>query len=170
MGMIDLKAENGRKYFAVLENKFAGQRFSLPEVTNTGIVFRIIPGGRSKIFEIEQKSGNPVFNVSDMIGQMQHRVVFRKNFDSLNVLQNISGTFDVLKLASGILQVTVFNRDNMPLAERLCFVDNGEYRMKAEIRKDTVSFAARGKNVWQLTFADSVMVYFSFRLPILNMI
>ncbi len=161
MGMIDLKAESGRKYFAVLENKFAGQRFSLPEATNTGIVFRIIPGGRSKIFEIEQKSGNPVFNASYMIGQMQHRVVFRKNFDSLNVLENISGTFDVSKLASGILQVTVFNKDNMPLAERLCFVDNGEYRMKAEIRKDTVSFAARGKNVWQLTFADSVDGSFS---------
>jgi len=156
MGMFDLNPESGKKYFAVLENEYSVQRFPLPEAVNIGIVFRIIPSGKSKIYEIEQKPGNPAFNAAYMIGQMQHHVVFRKNFDSVNVKDNISGTFDVSKLSSGILQVTVFNKENIPLAERLCFVDNGEYRLNAEIRKDTVSFSSRASNVFHLAIADSV--------------
>lgn len=161
MGMFDITPEADTKYFAHLENNNAASTYPLPISVSNGIVFRVIPSGLSKIFEIEQSKENSLFQAAYMIGQMQNRVVFKKYFDSLNIKETISGTLDVSKLNSGILQITVFNKDNMPLAERLCFVDNGEYRIKASLQTDTVSFSPRGKNVFTLSIADSVAGSFS---------
>jgi hypothetical protein len=51
----------------------------------------------------------------------------------------------------------VFNKEGMPLAERLCFVNNNEYRQPVELLEDTVDFSARGRNRFRIAMPDTVM-------------
>jgi hypothetical protein len=159
MGMFDLTPGKGEKYFALIDDDSAMRQYYLPAHSPTGIVFRIIPSGKNKFFEILQLANDSLFRAAYMIGQMQHHIVFRKDFPSGQA--SITGTLDVSHLASGIMQVTVFNKFNMPLAERLCFVDNDEYRLQAELKTDTLSFTERGKNVFHLALKDTVVGSFS---------
>lgn len=160
MGMFDITPAAGTKYYASSRNiADPAVKYYLPDAGTNGIIFRIIPSGSSKFFEIIQPPADSLFTAAYMIGQLQHQVVFRNNFPAGK--SSITGTLDVSHLSSGILQVTVFNKFNMPLAERLCFIDNGEYRLKGNIKTDTLNFTARGKNVFHLQLSDTVVGSFS---------
>ena len=59
------------------------------------------------------------------------------------------------------MQVTVFNKDNIPLSERLAFVNNGEYIQEANLVADTINFSGKGKNYFHVSLKDTVTGFFS---------
>lgn len=159
MGYFDLTAGEQDRYFAVVGNGSASRRFPLPDATTRGVVFRIISNGPTKSFEILQREDNPDFRAAFMIGQQQHHPVFRKDFAPGD--RDLTGLIPQTGLASGILQVTVFNRQGLPLAERLTFVDNREYRLQAALDADTLDFSKRGRNHFSLRLSEPVSGSFS---------
>ncbi len=159
MGMFDIHPSSGGNYYAVLKNDNAEKRYFLPPVSDKGIVFRLLNIVNGIQFEIFQQKNDPVFQAAYMIGQMQHHSVFKQPLKQ--GLTELSGTIQTGNLSSGILHITVFNKDGMPLAERLSFVNNKEYIKTATLVADTVNFSARGKNYFSLAFPDSVTGSFS---------
>ena len=159
MGMFDLSPLSNEKYYAVLNDDSLAHKYYLPAQTDKGVVFKVISIGRKKYFELLQQIKDPSFKAAYMIGQMQHHLVFRRDFQPGR--EDITGIIDVSHLNSGILQVTIFNKDNIPLAERLTFVDNGEYIQKAELVADTINFSERGKNTFHVSLKDTVIGFFS---------
>ncbi|HMK27071.1 MAG TPA: hypothetical protein VK483_13660 [Chitinophagaceae bacterium] len=158
MGMFDMTPLPNAKYYAVIHDDATMHKYYLPEQTDKGIMFKVISTGKKKYFELLQPSG-PYFKAAYMIGQMQHHIVFRQDFPPGK--ENITGTIDISDLSSGILQVTVFNKDDIPLAERLTFVDNGEYIQHGELIADTIDFSERGKNTFHVSLKDTVLGFFS---------
>lgn len=161
MGMFDVTPIAGIKYYAIVKDDIQAREFPLPTVSDEGIVLRILQTGKKKFYEIEQQSNQESLRVAYMVGQMQNHVVFRNNFSTELNNGVINGPLDVSHLSSGILQITIFNKDNIPLAERLCFVNNGEYKIKANIVSDTLSFEERSRNVLRIAFKDTVVGSFS---------
>lgn len=159
MGYFDLKAEEKTRYYAVLKDDPSGNKYYLPSPTNKGIVLRVISVGKTKEFEILQRNDDPVFRAAYMIGQMQHHTVFKKMFRENK--DEMTGSIQTTNLSSGILQITVFNKDGLPLAERLTFVDNREYVQLGDITTDTLNFSARGRNHFTLSLKDTVGGSFS---------
>lgn len=151
MGMFELSPVAGEKYYA-----FSGaDRFALPDPQEKGIALTIIPHPQGSFFELHQKINDPAFTASYMIGQMQHHVVFRQEFKTRQ--ESLQGVINTKNLRSGILQVTFFNQSGMPLAERLCFVNNKEYMQPAELAEDTVDMSARGRNRFRIIMNDTIM-------------
>jgi hypothetical protein len=159
MGMFDLNPLSNEKYYAILHDDITGHKYYLPEQADKGIVFKIISTGGKKFFELLQPVNDPSFKAAYMIGQMQHHIVFRQDFPPGRT--EITGSIDVSHLSSGILQVTVFNKDNIPLSERLTFVENGEYIQRAELVADTINFSEKGKNIFHISLKDTVLGFFS---------
>jgi len=161
MGMFDITPISGVKYYAIIKDDARAKEFPLPSVADEGVVLRILQSGKNKFYEIEQRSNQEIRRAAYIVGQMQNHIVFKNNFSTEQNKTVINGPLDVSHLASGILQVTVFNKDNIPLAERLCFVNNGEYKIKADIEPDTLSFKERSRNVLRVAFKDTVVGSFS---------
>ena len=159
MGMFDINSKTGSRYYVQLNEDINHKKYYLPETSDKGIVLRVMPDPQGKYYEIFQKTGDPAFEAAYMIGQMQHHVVFKKDFTKLS--DWMTGLIDIKKLNSGILQVTVFNKDGIPLAERLSFIDNKDYIQPAELTEDTLSFSERGKNIFTLSLKDTVLGSFS---------
>jgi hypothetical protein len=159
MGFFDLATEDKNSYYAVLNDDPSGQKYPLPSLTTKGVVLRIISIGAAKQFEILQRAADPVFKAAYMIGQMQHHVVFKTAITQGK--DEMTGTIQTGKLSSGILHITVFNKDGLPLAERLTFIDNKEYVQAGDISVDTLDFADRGRNHFTLSLKDAVKGSFS---------
>lgn len=157
MGMFELTPVAGRTYYGMLSG--SSEKEPLPAALNKGVVITMMPHPQGSFFELKQKTGDPDFDAAYMIGQMQHHVVFRQSFRAGQAEQQ--GVINTKDLHSGILQVTVFNKNDMPLAERLCFVDNKEYRLQGTLREDTISFSPRARNVISLQIPGSVQGSFS---------
>lgn len=158
MGMFDLTPSSNEKY-VVTVNEDVTNKFSLPATVDKGIVLTVIPHPQGYYFEVQQRVGDPVFQAAYMIGQMQHHVVLKQNLKQDN--SSAQGVIDTKKLPSGIMQITVFNKDGMPLAERLCFVNNREYIQAAELITDTLNFSAKAKNKFSVVMKDTVKGSFS---------
>jgi len=162
LGMFDITPVVGEKYYALLNNDSYGIKYFLPEVIAKGLVFRLIPNTGGKDFELYQNGDDSLMRGEYMIGQMQHKPVFKLGLNKIK--NNINGFINTQQLKSGIMHITVFNKDDIPLAERICFVDNKEYIQPAELITDTLSFATRGKNSFTFSLPDTVAGSFSIAI------
>lgn len=156
MGMFELNPSSNEKYYVESDN---ASKFSLPEQTNKGIAITIIPHPQGSYFDLQQKTEDPAFMAAYMLGQMQHHIVFKQDFPPGK--PELHGVINTLNLNSGILQVTFFNKDGIPLAERLCFVNNKEYMQAASLDEDTLDFSARSKNHFSISIRDTAQANLS---------
>ena len=87
-----------------MNNDSYGIKYFLPEVVAKGLIFKIIPNARGKDFELYQNSDDLAMRGDYMIGQMQHKPVFRLG---LNKEKNdINGFINTQQLRSGIMHIT----------------------------------------------------------------
>ena len=158
MGKFGFTPNLNEKYYVVLNHE-PGVQNSLPQVTSDGITLQVkqAPGGIG--FNIQPTNNSTALTPAYMIGQMQHQVVFKHGFN--NVTNNITGQIPTSALPSGVLQITVFNKDGMPLAERLFFVNNNEYRLPAAFSTNIFNTSKRKLNDYFLQLSDSVTGNFS---------
>ena len=159
MGIIELTPMPGEKYVVMVDQDANATRFPLPESTKKGLGLSIIPHPQGYFFEVKQQGNDPSFRAAYMVGHMQHHTVFRQDFKNRN--DEIQGLINTQKLSSGILQVTFFNADHQPLAERICFVNNKEYLLTGKIVADTLDFSRRGKNKLSIQLQDTIRGNFS---------
>ncbi len=157
MGMFDITPASAGGYFATISGQPG--KYYLPAVVDKGIALAIIPHPQGSFFEIKQKGGDENFIAAYMIGQMQHHFVFRKNFTG-NIAE-MQGVINSTSLHSGIMQVTVFNKNGVPLAERLCFINNKENVQPATLSTDTLSFLAGGRNRFSILMKDTIQGHLS---------
>jgi len=159
MGMFELTPVSNQKYHVVIDGDAAAKKYYLPEQTEKGIALTVIPHPQGNFFEIKQRKNDPAFQVAYMIGQMQHHIVFKQEFKIGQ--EEIQGVINTQKLHSGILQITFFNTDDQPLAERLCFVNNKEYIQQGQLITDTINFNEKGRNRFSIQLKDTVQGSFS---------
>ncbi|WP_114789149.1 hypothetical protein U0035_06175 [Niabella yanshanensis] len=151
MGVFKLKPADGTTYQAV----WNGKAYPLPVASGKGIAIQV-ENTSSTVNYSYTSSGDESFTPSYIIGQMQHEVMFK-----LPVNNNQPGTINTSALHSGILQITFFNKDGMPLAERLVFVDNKEYIVNAVLNPQQINTKVRGKNHYSIDFNEPVNGNFS---------
>lgn len=152
MGYFDLPVTEGLSYYAVQDGQ-ENQKYPLPQQTKKGVVLRVFNVANGKQFEIQQTGADPDFKAAYMVGQMQHHIVFTKILQKEK--DEHTGTLQTANLLSGVMQITVFNDKHQPLAERLTFIDNKEYRVPATLLAETVNNNSRQKNNWSINFPTS---------------
>jgi hypothetical protein len=154
MGLFDVEPLAGEKYYVKLKNISPEKKYFLPDAMTKGIAISFLPQQDGVSFEIKQNPANTDFVAAYMIGQIQHHVVFKKEFaTSKDVLK---GNIKTTNLPSGIMQITVFNKADMPLAERLYFINNDEYTLQTDVKTDTLDFSAGGFNKFFINIKDTV--------------
>ena len=158
MGMFEFTPVAGEKYYLISGDSNL-EKYYLPSATENGVVLAVETNSRELSFEIQQQVVDPSAQAAYFIGQMQHHIVFRQELPAGKTILN--GIINTQKLNSGILQITVFNKDGIPLAERLCFIDNKEYVQHGELIADTLNFSGKAKNHFTLALKDTVSGNFS---------
>jgi hypothetical protein len=158
MGKFVFTPQSKEKYYVVLSNNPLN-RYYLPASTDKGIILTVVNSQPYLSFKILQSTTDSLLQAAYAIGQMQNRVVFRQELAAGK--QQASWRVNTNKLNSGILQITAFNKDGVPLAERLCFIDNKEYIQKGELVVDTLNFTGKARNHFSLLLKDTVQGNFS---------
>src|SRR6202043_1480101 len=114
------------------DNKGTEHRTDLPPVKSTGIVLRLLSGGHKLIFSVARQPDNEIYQKLTVIAHMNQQMIYKAN---VNLKDNFmsGGNIPVTQLPTGILQVTVFDMNQTPLAERVVFVNNDNYRFDPKI-------------------------------------
>ncbi|HPH31753.1 MAG TPA: hypothetical protein PLB49_07870 [Chitinophagaceae bacterium] len=155
MGEFKLRPSIGQRYYVSTSVKGSIIKYYLPEVVDEGVALSMIYHPEGIYFELNQAGSNRMKNASVVVGHMFQKEVFRRKItDKENTFQ---GVLNTKQLTSGILAVTVLNDDGLPLAERLIFINNKEYRQAVKIIADTVDFRSKARNYLKIALTDTVL-------------
>ncbi len=162
MGSFSFMPKPGESYKAVMTDDNGKTKiFDLPAARPYGVTLRLIKASNQKVF-FQVKKREQVASDNNQLklaAQLGGHLVYFANID---FGQGYTGGLIPLKNdPAGILQVTLFTDDGQPLAERLVFIKNKEARLPLKLDLDTVSLAARGRNVYSVSLPDSLKGNFS---------
>lgn len=161
MGYFFLTPKEGETFSAKWKDE-KGKQYSsdLPPVKNSGVALQVVQSDKKQIFTItaspEQATALGKVHV---IGTMYQHEIFK-------VTKNIGtgeakGVIPTQNLPSGILTITVFNDQWVPLAERITFINNQEYVFYPEMEVQHWGLNKRARNEVQITVPDSLAANFS---------
>jgi hypothetical protein len=136
----------------------------LPTAQPVGISVHFENGKLDRVFHIQRSASIPeAMKRLTVVAQIAGQVVFKA---VANLSDKLSATsrIPVSQFPSSIVQVTIFDANNQPVAERLLFVNNQEYALNANIKFDTLNLNKREKNVFEIDIQDSTVTNLSLSI------
>jgi len=157
MGLFGYFPLVGEKYYAECTiNNTIKKRINLPESQGQGITLQVNKVYDKSIFTIDASTITiPSLLPTNLVGVQNDNILFTLPLQ-LGADKTIQGALPLTKLQSGVLQLTVLNSANQPLAERLVFVLNDDYKTPIDFKADAIKLQPRQKNTFSLTVLDSV--------------
>ena len=144
MGYVYLTPSAGETYTALYTAGDQQLSVRLPEASHTALALSVSRTDGKLYFEIHRSAlSSPSSTPSYLIGQIENNIAFNM---PLNSVADVKGLLPESSLPSGILQLTVFNNLNQPLAERLVFINNDDYTVPASLSILTKNLSPRKKN------------------------
>lgn len=154
IGKVQFKPQAGKKYIAEVETKAGLKTYQLPEVKPSGINLKIQDEKGGKKFQVSRsEKDKALFDKVYLVAEINNYLVY-ENEIVFEEYPSIIGHLLTDSLPSGILHFTVFNKDGVPLAERLCFVDNQEYVSSGTVSATKTSIEKRAENIVELSFPE----------------
>lgn len=156
IGKVQFKPKEGKTYTAEVETTAGKRTYPLPVVQASGINLRIQDEKGGKKFQLSRGVKNKEqYDLLFVVAQINNHVVYEMEI-AFEDYPSIIGHLVTDSLPSGILHFTVFNKDRMPLAERLSFIDNGEYKGVANIEARQINVEKKAANAVELVFPESI--------------
>lgn len=155
IGKFILKPKTGSNYYADVQTADGTMTFALPVVFDSGVALRVENGKGEKKFTLSHKSRDNISPADLFLSvKLNNDIVYEKDifFDGYS---SVIGHLITDSLPSGILHFTLFS-SGKPVAERLSFVDNGEYRSQCEIELKR-SVLNETDNAIELIFPDTLL-------------
>jgi hypothetical protein len=145
MGKVIFKPGVDKKYTATVEG--SSEVFSLPEVQKSGINLKIQNEKGGKTFTLSRsKTEKEKYQKIKLVAQVNNIVVFENEIDFENFL-SVKGHLGTESLPSGILHFTIFSSEGIPLAERLAFLNNQEYKVTGSVDLVKKGLTKRAENI-----------------------
>jgi hypothetical protein len=162
MGYFSLLPIANEKYKAVWKDKKGVQHETiLPGAKSNGLVLSVIHSENKLQYTITRSESvtqsPPVYYV---IGQMQQRQVYGAKIN-LGKQPGVTVPIVTDSLPNGILQLTIFNADQMPVAERIVFINNNSYYFITDLHAVEKKLTKRGRTVLQIDVGNNLLTNLS---------
>lgn len=162
MGSFTFMPVSDKDYIAEMTDTAGHKKtFSLPSSKPFGITLHLVKVNDEKVFfQVQRHAKDPSDSgLYKLAAQMHGQLIY---FAPIDFSQGYTGGLIPVKNdPAGILQVTVFDNEGIPLAERLVFIKNKSAVLPLQLSMDTVSLTKRAKNVYTLHIPDSIQGNFS---------
>jgi hypothetical protein len=158
MGFFYLEAQAGETYTAKWSenNGTTTHQTPLPAAKPVGASIEISPRPLRTGFIVTLSDNAPdAMKQMHLVATMQQRVVYMA---AVNLSESpvTGGNIPTTQFASGIMKLTLFDANWIPVAERISFVDNNDYHFEPKVSFDSLSTVKRGENVLLVDVPDSL--------------
>jgi hypothetical protein len=157
MGKFLLTPDKGDSLTAVWkDDQGIEHRTGLPAARATGAVLRAITGNQKVLFSVARSAdGAAELKRLTIIGHMHQHLVYKAR---INLDDNYmsGGTIPTGQLPTGVMVLTLFDANMIPVAERVVFVNNHDYLFNPEISVQIKGVNKRGKNSLVIDVPDTI--------------
>src|SRR5690606_28827729 len=108
------------------------------------------------VFTLARSAGaSGTLQEGSVIGTFQHNLVFKTPFD-LSATNALKKAVPISMLPSGILTITVLDKNNLPVAERIIFINNQDHAFTTEFTVQHWGLNKRARNEVEISIPDSL--------------
>lgn len=153
MGRFDMEQEAGEQYYAVwTDHNGTAQKTYLPPPKSAGVSFKMIQQKNRLVYNVVSHLPADSLHV---LAYLYQTVVYAADIPAGNG-SRYTGKFLTDSLPSGVMQLTVFDQQWQPVAERVCFINNQHYRFNAAVTMLHTDTEKRKKNEIEISVSDSI--------------
>ena len=164
MGTFLLLPKPNETYTAFYTDEFGKQSsVALPAAKANGVVLQINSSGNKKVFIVKRGASAEGLETVNIVAHMAQQIVYKAKVPLKETIVN-SGAIPASALPTGILQVTVFSDRWEPLAERIVFVNNDNYKFEASLTTPITNLGKRGKNIFEINVEDTLLANMSISI------
>ncbi len=129
----------------------------LPAVKNNGIYLSAQQlNDKALVVITRNKEATDNFKTLTVIATIHQQEVYKVKIN-LSSKQKAIAEIKTKELPTGVLQITVFDADWLPVAERILFVNNQQYEFFPSLNIIAKGLNRREKNIVEIKVADSVL-------------
>ncbi len=169
MGYFPIQPLLNEKYKAIWKDKKGTPHETpLPQPKPSGLVLGIINSGNRVNYTLTRSEDVPqAAGAYYVIAQMQQRLVYSARINLLKTA-TITAPIATDSLPNGIMQVTIFNAAQQPVAERIVFINNNTYFFNTDLHAMDKNLTKRGHNVLQVDVGDNLLTNLSISVTDAN--
>lgn len=130
---------------------------TLPEIERKGVALQIKDADDSKLFYVVNT--DPAIEKVHLIGTMHQQAVF--NIEKEFTDNKAQGIIPTTSLPSGILTITVLDNNYLPIAERITFINNGEYGFETQMEVQHWGLNKRARNEIEISIPENTFAHLS---------
>ena len=156
MGYFSITPLPGEKYKAVWKDKKgAAHETPLPAAKKQSAVLSITNSTDTLRYTIKRPdSADAAFTAYTVIAQMQHQVVYNAKIN-MAVKKEITAPIITTNFPDGVLQLTIFNAAQVPVAERLAFINHNNFSFATDLHAVEKDLTKHGHNTLQVDVGDT---------------
>ena len=157
MGAFFIEPATGMKYSASWKDKDGTAMVTaLPDVKEQGVSLSISLTDSGFVYTIKRNDdAGDAFKNLTVFAQMQNRMAYMAKV-KMQTKTEVSAPVQTTSMLDGIMQVTVFNGNDVPVAERLVFINNNQYFFPTDIHLVEQNIKKRSRNVIQVDVGDTL--------------
>lgn len=157
MGKFELEPAANTTYYAEWKDeKGKSYKTNLPAARPNGALLQMIGSEKMQSFIVKRSvDATPELKKLYLVGNMYQQVVYKATINLTNNFMT-SGTIPISELPSGILEMTLFDANWKPLAERIVFINKEDYVFDAAINVGIKNTNKRGKNTITIEVPDTL--------------
>jgi len=161
MGSLRFKPMAGEHYSAYWSDETGEPHTTpIPDAKVNGLVLHADPYNNDQVhYKLEKSVDASNLTKIIVVGTINQKVVYRNSL----ILENnkAEGSLSAASFPCGILQLTAFDGDMSPLAERVVFINNGKAYAKIQLKNEVVSVNKRARNEISIEIPDSLVTNLS---------
>jgi len=161
MGSLRFKPMAGEHYSAYWSDETGEPHTTpIPDAKVNGLVLHADPYNNDQVhYKLEKSADASNLTKIIVVGTINQKVVYRNSL----ILENnkAEGSLSAASFPCGILQLTAFDGDMSPLAERVVFINNGKAYAKIQLKNEVVSVNKRARNEISIEIPDSLVTNLS---------
>ena len=165
MGYFFISPLPGEKYKAVWKDKKGGLHETLlPDAKKQGITLNVNNTADTLSYTlIRPDIVNETFSSYTVVAQMQQQMVYSAKIN-MSTKKEVTAPIPTENFPDGILQLTVFNAAQIPVAERLAFINHNNYYFATDLHAVEKNFTKHGHNTLQVDVGDTLLTNLSMAI------
>ncbi len=162
MGSFELLPLPNEKYTAAWKDKNGIKHETvLPLSKKQGAVLSVSTTGDKLYYTVRRpEQATASFTSFQVVAQMQQREVYSARIN-LSKKNTVIAPIETENLPNGVLQLTIFNADEIPVAERIVFINHDSYSFITDLHAVEKNLNKRGRTVLQLDVGDNLLTNLS---------
>ncbi len=157
MGKFALEPAAGDQYSCIWKDEFGNTHTTaLPSVKTSGIAIECKPVGHKVMFVLK-RTDDAANNFKQLhaVASINQKLIYNASIN-LTAKKNAAGQFATDSIGTGVVQLTIFDADWIPVSERVIFVNNNDYRFDPALSIVNKRIGKRAKNEFELLVPDSI--------------